>query len=437
MFRKKWAFVVAILLAVSLFMVACGQGGGASNQSSGSSSNQKVEITFVNWATAEEATKKQMLAVIEEFEKQNPNIKVKNVPIPVGEQLNQLTIMTTGGNAPDIAQVHFDVGISLAAMGALEPTDNLLSKDFLDDLNKKLYDFGMWEGKHYLIPWVGHPLGFWYNKKLLKEAGLDPNNPPQTMEELTKAMAVIKEKLPAEVVPLQIDTTIRTLGLSHEWSFMAAFGAIPIEGDKVQATKLEPFAEWLRMCVKKGYTLPGKKFGEFRPLAAQNRLVFGFDGPSFKGIIQSFDKSITDEKFYETWGVTTLPVGVDKKPYSAPDDHNLAIFKASKNKEAAVKFAEFLSRSDFAIKTYVIPLGFLPTVQSAVQRFPQEFSDPARKAYIEKVVPAVIRPPYGPNYAKIATVIMAGIQDVITTDKPIPEILKTVQMKLEGIVHGR
>ncbi|SMB97285.1 carbohydrate ABC transporter substrate-binding protein, CUT1 family [Thermanaeromonas toyohensis ToBE] len=435
MFWKKKTYLLSIISILLLVLTACAKGGGSGKQGAGTP-QEKVEITFVNWATAEEATKKQMLAVIEEFEKQNPNIKVKNVPIPVGEQLNQLTIMTTGGNAPDIAQVHFDVGISLAAMGALEPTENLLSKEFLEDVNKKLYDFGIWEGKHYLIPWVGHPLGFWYNKKILKEAGLDPNNPPQTMDELTKAMGIIKEKFP-EVIPLQIDTTIRTLGLSHEWSFMAAFGAVPIEGDKVQANKMGPFAEWLRMLVKKGYTLPGKKFGEFRPLAAQNRLAFGFDGPSFKGIVQSFDKTITDEKFYETWGVTTLPVGVDKKPYSAPDDHNLAIFKASKHKEAAAKFAEFLARSDFSIKTYVIPLGFLPTVQSAIQRFPKEFSDPARKAYVEKVVPAEVRLPYGPNYSKIATVVMAGMQEVITTDKPIPEILNNIQMKLEGIVHGR
>ncbi|WP_258359504.1 ABC transporter substrate-binding protein [Moorella sulfitireducens (nom. illeg.)] len=437
MSKKKWVILLTMLTILTLVLTACGGGGSAQQKNASGGSQGTVEITFVNWATAEEATKQQMLDVIKEFEKQNPGIKVKNVPIPVGEQLNQLTIMTTGGNAPDIAQVHFDVGISLAAMGALEPNDNLLSKEFLDDVNKKLYDFGMYEGKHYLIPWVGHPLGFWYNKKLLQEAGLDPNNPPQTMDELTKAMEIIKQKLPKDVVPLQIDTTIRTLGLSHEWSFMSAFGTVPVDGDKVQANQMGPYAEWLRMLVQKGYTLPGKKFGEFRPLAAQNRLVFGFDGPSFKGIIQSFDKSITDEKFYETWGVTTLPVGVDKKPYSAPDDHNLAIFKASKHKEAAAKFAEFLARSDFSIKTYVIPLGFLPTVQSAVQRFPKEFSDPARKAYVEKVVPAEVRLPYGPNYSKIATVVMAGMQEVITTNKPIPEILNNVQTKLEGIIHGK
>ncbi|MGI9862256.1 sugar ABC transporter substrate-binding protein [Moorella naiadis] len=434
MWKKRWLFLVMAALVAAMIMSACGQKG---QSTSGNNSQEKIEITFVNSVTAEEATKQQMLDVIKEFEKQNPNIKIKNVPIPVSDEQSQLTVMSTGGNAPDIAQVHNDVAISLAAMGALEPVDNLLSKEYLDDVYKKSYDFSLYNGKHYYIPWINTTLGFWYNRKLMQEAGLDPNKPPQTMDELTEAMAKIKEKFPKDIVPLQLDTTIRTLGLEHQWAFMKSFNAAPIDGDKVQADKMKPYAEWLRAAVQKGYTLPGKKFGEFRPLAAQNRLVFGFDTPFLKGVVQSLDKSMTDEKFYETWGVTTLPVGVDKTPYSAPDDNNLAIFKASKHKEAAVKFAEFLTRSDYSLKTFFIPIGFLPQVKSAATRFPKEFGDPVRKTFTEKIIPTVTPLPYGPDFAKVANVIMAGIQEVITTDKPIPDILNNMQTKLEGILHGK
>ena len=441
MLKKRIPILVLISgLVLSTFLGGCAQTQTSQTSTTGQASTPPIEITFVNSVTTEDATKQATLDVIKEFEKENPGIKVKNVPVPVSDELNQLTIMTMGGNAPDVAQMHGDNNIALAAMGALAPLDGLLSQNFVSDLNKSSYDLGLYKGKHYAVPWINNPLGLIYNKKIMQQAGLDPNKPPKTMDELTADMAIIKQKLP-NVVPLQLDTTVRTIGLEQEWAFMKSFGATPVvlgkDGYQVQADKMKPFAEWLRDIVKKGYTLPGKKFGEFRPLGAQNRLAFGFDTPFFKGTVQSIDKSITDDKFNETWGVTTLPVGPDNTPYSAPDDNNLGIFAASKHKEAAAKFAEFFASSDYALKTFFAPLGFLPEVKSAATRMPKEFGDPVRKAFMDVVVPHIQPLPWGPDYPKMATVIMAGVQEIISTDKSIPDILNQMQTKLDGIVKGQ
>lgn len=438
MLKRMFIFpLITIFLLSSL--TGCGQSQAASTKS-GQQQEQPIEISFVNSVTAEEATKQVSLDVIKEFERLNPNIKIKNIPIPISEELNQLTIMSTGGNAPDVAQAHGDNIIALAAMGALSPLEDVLSKDFLNDVNKNAYDLGIYKGKHYSVPWIGNPLGFWYNKKIMKDAGLDPNKPPQTMDELNSAMATIKAKFP-DVVGLQLDTTIRTLGLEHEWAFMKTFGTPPIvqdkDGDKITASQMGPYLEWVRSLVKNGYTLPGKKFGEFRPMAAQNRLAFGFDSPFFKGTVMSLDKNLTPEKFYEIWGVTTLPIGASKTAFSAPDDNNLTIFAASKHKEAAAKFAEFFASSDFALKNFHFTKGFLPLVKSAQTRFPNEFADPATKIFFEKISGIVAPLPWGPNFAKSATVIMAGVQDSITSDRPIPDIVKDMQTKLEGVAKGQ
>ncbi|BCV22271.1 ABC transporter substrate-binding protein [Moorella sp. Hama-1] len=437
MSRKKWIVLSALLTIFTLTLTACGGGNSSQAKNGGNDSREKVEITFVNWATAEEATKNQVLEVIKAFETENPNIKVKNIPIPFTEIQNQLTIMTTGGNAPDVAQLPDDVGISLAAMGALEPVDNLLSKEFAADVNKAYYNIGIYKNQHFLVPWIGGPNGFWYNKKLMQEVGLDPNKPPRTIEELDAAMAQIKAKK-KDVVPLQYDTTVRPFALTFQWPFMQAFGTVPFSADKVEINGMTAYAQWLRDLVSKGYTLPGKKLGEFRPLAAQNRLVFGIDAPFVKGIIQSFDKSITDQVFYETWGVTTLPTGPDGKSYTVGgSNHFTAVFKASKHKEAAIKFVEYLANSDVALQKYVIPVGFLPVTDSAVKRFPDAFNNPVAKAFIEKINPTIISPPYGPNYTKAGTIVSASMQEVITTTKPIDEILNSARSKLEGVLLGK
>lgn len=422
-------FVIVFILILGLYVL--------SNSVKILASEEPVTITFYNWVSIEEGTRDQIKAVIKQFETENPNIRVDVKPVQVSDILNQLMIMSIAGNVPDIAQVHPEDVITLASSGVLAPTDNILSSGFKQDLQQSLYNLTVYQGEHYGIPWAPAGPGFLYNKKLMKQAGLDPNSPPETIQEFTDYLEIAKKKLPENVVLFQIDTTIRTIGLMHEWPIMRAFGALPIDGDKVQINtpEMKRYCEWLRNAMNEGYTLPGKKYGEFRPLAAQGRLMFMMDGSYIKGVIKSLNDSITDEKFYETWGVAAIPGNEEGKHFAVPDDHFLIVFKDSKHKEAAAKFAEYLVNSNYALKNYYAPIGFVPATKSAVDRVPEIGNDPIRRAYIEKIIPTVVPLPYGPTYADVATTIMTGIQEIITTDKPIPEILSKYQSQVEDIIN--
>lgn len=434
---RKMNLVIVTLICLCLLFVACSEQTGEQTNNKDNQSSDVVELSFVNWATAEEATKEKIENVIKAFEDENPNIKINSVTVPFSEIQNQLTVMTTGGNPPDIAQVDANAGVSLATMGALEPVDNLLSEDFLSQLNTSYYDTGLYEGEHYLIPWGGGINGFWYNKKIMEEAGLDPESPPKTMDELESAMEAVKQ-IP-DVVPLQYDTTPRPFSTTFQWSFMVTLDDAPFDKEGVRVNEMTDYAEWLRNLVNKEFTLPGKKLGEFRPLAAQNRLAFAFDAPFFKGTVQSFDEEITDEVFNDTWGVTTLPAGPSGESYSAVggSDHFTAVFKASEHKEEAVKFLEYIANSDIALQDYIIPMGYLPVTSSALDRFPELNNDPVIKAFVEDIVPTSVTPPFGTKYAEAASVLATNFQDVITTSNPIDEILNKTQVKLESVIEGK
>lgn len=440
MFRKKVFSVFIVLTIILTFGLS-----GCTNTKTTTTDNSKQasnveEITFVNWASAEESSRPYVNQAIVDFEKQNPNIKVKSVPVAISDIANQLTIMMMGGNAPDIAQINVNEGVTLASMGGILETDNLVPQDLASDTYyKKSWDLGMYNGKHFGMPWVAQPQGFYYNKTLMKQAGLDPNKPPKTIEEFNSDLEQARKNLPAEVLMIGLDTTIRTIGLDQEWPLMRSFGALPVNDKKVAANsqQMNDYATWLRKMVKGGYTLPGKKFGEFRPIAAQNHLLFMIDEPQFKGIVQSLDKTLTDEKFYQNWGITTVPAGADGKSYSAPDDHHLVLFKASKHQAAALKFAEYLANNEAAFKDYNAKIGVLPATESGFKKYQDLFGDQVRKTFLSDVLPNVVPLPVGPNLAKVSTVIMAGMQEVISTDKPIPGILNGVQTKLEGIINGQ
>ena len=380
-----------------------------------------------------------MKTVIDAFQKANPNIKVDVKPIPVSDVPNQVTIMATGGNPPDISQLQGEAVITIAASGFLEPVDDLIPKALLSDLPQNIYDSsGLYQGKHYAVPWAPAENGFWYNKKLMTQAGLDPTKPPTTMDELNAAVAQAKPKLPKETVMLQLDTTNRTIGLYDQWPFMLDFndGVPPVDAQgkiSVNTPGMQAYGEWIRAQVKNGNTLPGKKFGEFRPMAAQNQLLFGFDLTAEQGIMKSLNKSLTDQEIYDTWGLAAYPAGKNGKHYTADVNHALVIFQGSKHKQAAMKLAEYLVNSDEAIKDYILPVGYAPMTKSAMQRFPEISKNPIVKSFSENVLPTVVAMPYGPNYNAMSDVIMSSVQEMITTDKPIADILANADTRLKGV----
>lgn len=83
-----------------------------------------------------------------------------------------------------------------------------------DDKIKKLNELGIYDNsikKENFVYYNSNPVGvrlnettvkFIWNKEIFKEAGLDPNNPPKTWQEVIKYSKIIKEKCP-EITPLQ------------------------------------------------------------------------------------------------------------------------------------------------------------------------------------------------------------------------------------------
>lgn len=133
-------------------------------------------------------------AVVESFEKANPGIKVNLVDIPYGAALQKLQAAIAAGKAPDAVNLNTPWTIDLAAMEALQPID-----DYVTEVEKYLYWEKLWnatviDGKSYAVPWYGSPMVLIYNRQIFEEAGLDPDNPPQTFEEMLEVSRIIRER---------------------------------------------------------------------------------------------------------------------------------------------------------------------------------------------------------------------------------------------------
>lgn len=131
-------------------------------------------------------------AQIAEFEKRNPDIDVSVMSMGAGD-MNPQKLMTSivGGVPPDVInQDRFTVG-DWASRGTFQPLNDFLAREPKDADSVKQENFypapwkeAVYQGKIYAIPTGIDDRLLFYNKKLFREAGLDPNKPPRTWEEL-------------------------------------------------------------------------------------------------------------------------------------------------------------------------------------------------------------------------------------------------------------
>lgn len=98
----------------------------------------------------------------------------------------KLIAACASGAPPDAAFLYASYVPKLAAANLLQPYDKYAEEGKIDW--GKYYDFavdlGLYNGKHYSLPWDINGQILYYNKKLFEQAGLDPNSPPKTWDEL-------------------------------------------------------------------------------------------------------------------------------------------------------------------------------------------------------------------------------------------------------------
>ena len=425
--------LAAALSAIVLAVAGCGgdDGGGAED-------GGPVTLTFANWASAEDATRPGILELIKQFESANKDIKIKSESVPFSDIGQNLVLRVNSGNPPDVAQISGNDTFAVAATGGLADLGESLS-DVKGQLIAEDVEMGTVEDKWVAMPWKDSPQGFFYNKKLLKEAGLDPESPPETLDELDQAMEQIKSELP-DVIPLGTDTTNRTFGLASQWPWMLAHGAQPFSATEATADtpEMRAYLEWISGVVKNDYTLPNRRIGDFRPLAAQDKVAFILDQPLLQGVIQDTG-GMSDDEFYETWGVTTLPQGPSSESYSIPLGHQLVMFNKAADDgkaEAAAKFMQFLATDPKAIEEFTIGVeSSLPPVAEPGAEIQKLLDTPIYTVFQEEILPTGTLPVYGASFSAGSAPVMAGVQTAFS-DEPVDSVATQMQAQLEGAIGG-
>jgi len=148
-----------------------------------------VQITF--WHSFVASTRSALEEIIKDFEQHHPNIRINAQYVPTGDALVQkLVTAVQSKTAPDISWIHADFLDKLAEVKAIYPIREFidspqgLSDEELQDIFAPLLESATWRDTLFAMPMEATSLSLFYNKDLFKKAGLDPERPPASWEEL-------------------------------------------------------------------------------------------------------------------------------------------------------------------------------------------------------------------------------------------------------------
>lgn len=207
--RKISWLALTLLLSFSLVLSGCGGSGGSggSSEQGGGDSSGDGKVTLSFWTLFDGGDGKNMQALVDEFNKTHPDIVVKNTKLAWGEYYTKLITSVGNGNGPDIGISHTSRLPDLINQGVVTELDTPASEAGVDwnTYNQNLLNAVTVDGQHYAVPIDTHPFIMYYNKKLLKDAGLlgEDGKPvfEQAADGFVSFLKTLKEKLPAKVTP--------------------------------------------------------------------------------------------------------------------------------------------------------------------------------------------------------------------------------------------
>lgn len=425
--RHGAAQLVAALAVVAAVSIPW-QGATASPQ------RATTTIRFINWVSAEAATRVTLGKVVAAFQRQHPGVKIQNIAVPFDQMYQQLVTEASAGNLADVQQLSGPWTQELAGAGALADMGPIAGQSYLAKNWPGAIDAGKWQGKVYSVPYILTPHAFWYNKQLMHQAGIMA--PPRTLAQLNADLPILKRKLGSKgIYPIGIDTTKIDYALVQFFPYFYMFNAYPLYNGKpnFDTPQVRNALAWLRMVVKKGYTPVGQQIKDERDLMGKNRIVFKLDGPYFVGILESLNPALNANNFYNTFGVTQVPVGRDGKSETLADIHQLGISAKSANKKLDWEFIKFLTSSQTSVKEYMLPLGGVPPLRTTEHQG-NVMSLQVNRIYVNHVLKTMVGGPYNPKYGQQLQIVINALQQAALTSTPISAITKSTQNQLRTVM---
>ena len=323
-----------------------------------------VEITFYYPVAIGGSATKIVDDLVADFEKANPDIKVK--PVYAGtyqEAIGKALTASKAGQPPDAAVILAADMFSLIDEGVILPFDTFVKTDedrrWFNGFFPVYMLNSQYGGKTWGIPFQRGTTLFFWNKEAFKEAGLDPEKGPQTWEEVVEfAKKLTKRDASGNVTQwgMQVPSSLTSYWLLQGYVAQNNGRLSELSGDKTYFDSpevIEALQYWVDLSAKHKVMKPGV-------------IEWGTNAKDFferrTAMVTTTSGNLTNVKNNAPFpfGVQILPA--HKKRGAPTSGGNFYLFKTSSPEKQAATFRmiKWLTSADrsaeWSIKTgYVAP----------------------------------------------------------------------------------
>ncbi|AXQ56853.1 sugar ABC transporter substrate-binding protein [Streptomyces koyangensis] len=406
----------AVIAASTALAVVTGCGG-----SSGAEVAADAEQTLTVWAMGAEGEK--LAEVAEEYEKENPHLKVKVTPVGWDVAHQKLVSAAAAGNLPDIAQMGGSYLGEFAELGVLEPVDTqrFQEKDFFP----AGWQQGEVDGEVYGVPWYVDTRVLYYRTDLAEKAGVD--KAPADWKEL-RALASAYQKDAGTKWGLSIQPSgLDTVQSFYPFLYSAGGEIIDEDGkvvvDSPAAVKaLKEYGAYFDKGLANKSVPPGydvvKDFGN-------GRVPMFFGGPWHVTLLNEGQPGIKGK-----WAVAEVPA--DETSVSMAGGSSLTVSKDSPHKAASEEFISYLTstegQADWYERTKDLPANTTAWESGALA------DDPALKVFEKQMETAKASPTLA-SLSEITDKVDQAIAQVTQGKATAEEALGKAKDQIEGLVQ--
>lgn len=415
------------LSMIALLMFGCTEG----NQSRSSDGRKRVQaylllidtrqVEYYEWAE-------------KEYERRNPNVDIVIEQFP-GSSLKdyeiKLRLRYSSGQAPDLFFIQADLLSELVSLGRVKEAPPFIEKLVNQEArSKSIREAPYFSGEAYGMTASASPTVLYYNKDMFRKAGLDPEQPPETWDELleyAERLTVRDEEGNVTRAGLSLRKRGFKPGTAGKWFtflFSAGGNAFTEGGEKAAFNSaagreaLDFYESILFDKTLDSIDLQGDQQGFGRGKAAMfMREVH---------VVRWLQKNHPNVNF----DVAPVPKQDTSLSYAMP--YVWTVSDQSAHPEEAWRFVEFLMSKE-AYSRYAEIGGVVPVTKS-VAEMPQFRDDPYLKTFLEQD----LRPPeVFPRLGRAQGILGAYIERFTYGRMGVEETLRQAELDVNALLRRR
>ncbi len=385
-----------------------------------SAASAKTKLIFWEFMMKDDTAK----VVLEEFEALNPDIEVEFVQLSWATGFDKIVTAFAANSAPDVLELGNTWVANFANEGVLSDISSEVEKyPEIIGWNQSEYD-----GKTWGYPWLLGTRAMYYNIDLFIQAGLDPENPPETWAELIEAAKKI-DALGDDVYGFGMGTGEPQTPW-QEWFLPAVWGN---NGNILSADMRTATMD------SKEVIEAAKMYQELSKYSLKTKSsdlseVFG-TGKVGMWIAQAGNIS----KFSSTYPDMNFMVCFVPKPSHENGFHAsfaggeiLTIPSSSKNKEAAKRLVEFLISTNVTMKiTKRVPSIFPSTMEAGEDPWFEDHT--LEYIFFEQNAMAVPAPQH-PKWVDIQFKLSEAIESIVLDNTDVESTFKKYNTQIQKIL---